>query len=281
MVADGEEAAPTSVRLSASHPNVVISVGDGASARVAQHYVGADGAAPYLCNGMTRVQLAVGASLSHSYVQEQADSGVHFDSVLVDVAADATYTSTMLQSGGRIGRVNHCVSLDGPKAQSDLRALTMASGSQLSDIHSRVVHASPQCTSRQEQRNAVAGRSRVVWKGAVVVPRGSDETDAKQLCRTLLLSDDAKVDVQPTLEIDTDDVSCTHGATISDLDDEMVFYLQARGLSRLDARALLLGGWARDALALVPSEGVKERASARAANLATDKDVRRSGLSSI
>jgi hypothetical protein len=149
----------------------------------------------------------------------------------------------MLQSGGRIARTNHLVELTGEKASSNLRALSMAAEAQLVDVHSKVVHVSGECTSQQEQRNVVAGRSRVVWKGAVVVPRGSDNTNAKQLCRTLLLSDDARVDVQPTLEIDTDEVECTHGATISDLDDEMVFYLQARGLSRPDARALLLSGW--------------------------------------
>lgn len=110
----------------------------------------------------------------------------------------------------------------------------MASESQLSDVHSRVVHVSGGCESRQEQRNAVAGRSRVVWKGAVVVPRGSDDTNAKQLCRTLLLSDDARIDVSPTLEIDTDEVECTHGATVSDLDDEMV---HARPPKRQGCRA--------------------------------------------
>ena len=147
----------------------------------------------------------------------------------------------------------------------------MAAEAQLVDVHSKVVHVSGECTSQQEQRNVVAGRSRVVWKGAVVVPRGSDNTKAKQLCRTLLLSDDARVDVQPTLEIDTDEVECTHGATISDLD------------SRPDARALLLSGWVRDALALVPSESVKQRAVGRAAKVGADydKEVRRSGLSSI
>lgn len=208
---------------------------------------------------------------------------IHFDSVLVDVGAGASYSSTMLQSGGRIARTNHLVELTGEKASSNLRALSMAAEAQLVDVHSKVVHVSGECTSQQEQRNVVAGGSRVVWKGAVVVPRGSDNTNAKQLCRTLLLSDDARVDVQPTLEIDTDEVECTHGATISDLDDEMVFYLQARGLSRPDARALLLSGWVRDALALVPSESVKQRAVARAAKVGADydKEVRRSGLSSI
>jgi len=273
---DGDEA-----KLAASHPNLLVSLGEGASLKLAQQYWACDANAPYFCNGVTRVQVGAGARLEHSYVQEQGPSATHVDSVLVEIDADAEYHSTMLMSGGRIARVNHRVHLNGPKAHSNLRAFSMASESQLCDVHSRVVHVSPECTSQQEQRNAVAGRSRVVWKGAVVVPRGSDGTSAQQLCRTLLLSDDARIDVSPTLEIDTDDVECTHGATISDLDDEMVFYLQARGLSRPDARALLLSGWARDALAGVASENVKVRATARAAALSPDKEVRRTSLSSI
>ena len=92
----------------------------------------------------------------------------------------------------------------------------------------------------------------------------------------------ARVSVQPILEIDTDDVVCTHGATVTDLDDEMIFYLQARGLSRGQARSLLLEGWARDALATVPSEGCTSRAALKAATLAKElRAVRRDALSSI
>ena len=129
----------------------------------------------------------------------------------------------------------------------------------------------------------MAGRGRVVFRGGVRVPRGADNTTANQLCRSLLLSDDARVDIAPTLEIDTDEVECTHGATVSDLDDEMIFYLQARGLSRLQARSLLLEGWARSALAMVPSEGAKQRAAQKAAQLAPEdsRGVRRERLSSI
>ena len=172
----------------------------------------------------------------------------------------------------------------------------------------------------------------------MLVPRGADNTTAAQLCRTLLLSDDARCDIQPTLEIDTDEVVCTHGATVraaasarqeddgggishamhtprghaapvcgsvprlpsvtllvgacvcsrrfqvSDLDDEMIFYLQSRGLSRVQARSLLLAGWARDALAQVPSDSAKERAADKAATLAPEerrRSVRREGLMSI
>jgi len=245
----------------------VIALGAGAQLHVLQQYAGVGA---YFTNAITRVAIGEGGTLTHSYVQEQADDAVHIDSILVEVDAGATYNSQLLQAGGRIARVNQIVSLLGQAAHSELRGLALASGSQLSDLHSSVRHVSPDCTSAQEQRNAIAEEARVVFRGAVVVPRGADNTSAAQLCRSLLLSDRARVDVQPTLEIDTDDVVCTHGATVSDLDDEMVFYLQARGLNRLQARALLLEGWARSALADVPSDAAKKRAAQKAVTLAPE-----------
>jgi Fe-S cluster assembly protein SufD len=297
--------------LAASHPSLVISVCEGASLHMLQQYAGTGA---YFTNALTRAIIEEGASLQHSYLQEQNDEAVHVDSIMVEVASGATYDSVVLQSGSRIARVNQAVRLDGPAAHSELRGLSLASEAQLSDLHSAVIHvrthlfhsaksdtlscsaqashlllpphsmqASPDCTSEQEQRNAVADRARVVFRGNVRVPQGADNTTAAQLCRSLLLSDNARVDIQPTLEIDTDDVVCTHGATVSDLEEEMIFYLQARGLSRLQARALLLEGWARDALSKVPSMGAKERAAAKASTLAPDEGraVRRGGFQSI
>jgi Fe-S cluster assembly scaffold protein SufB len=116
------------------------------------------------------------------------------------------------------------------------------------------------------------------------VPRGSDNTTANQLCRSLLLSDRARVDVSPNLEILTDDVQCTHGATVADLDDEMIFYLQARGLSRAQARVLILAGWARSLMDKVPSKGAVRRVSTKAAKLAeedAEREIRKLALSSI
>ena len=278
---DGSDgAAPAAATLAASHPNLVVTVGEGASLSMLQQYAG-EGA--YFTNAVTRVRLQRSASVRHSYVQEQGAGAVHVDSLLVSAADDASYASSMLQTGGKIARINLDVRLEGGGAASNLRGLTLATAAQLADVHSRVTHVVADCVSEQEQRNAVAGKARVVFRGAVVVPTGADNTTANQLCRTLLLSDSAKVDVAPTLEIDTDDVQCTHGATISDLDDEMIFYLQSRGLGRLNAKTLLLEGWARSALDEVPVEKVKQRAAAKAATLTPEDErrVRRESMSSI
>ena len=137
-------------------------------------------------------------------------------------------------------------------------------------MHSAITHVSRDCLSYQEQRNAISDRGYGVWRGAVRVPRGSDNSTANQLCRSLLLSDKARVHVTPTLEIATDEVVCTHGATVADLDDEMIFYLQSRGLDRSSARQLMLQGWAREVMNNVPSEGSQRRAVAKAAVLSPE-----------
>ena len=291
------EPAPT--ELAVSHPNLLVWVEEGASLELYQHYAGAGA---YFANAITRVALGEGASVRHVYVQEQGGAAAHVDSLCVSCAANSAYSNQLVQSGGRIARVNIDVSLDGGGAEADLQGLALATGRQLSDVHSRITHAVPDCVSKQEQRNALAGGARVVFRGAVVVPRGADNTTANQLCRSLLLSDSvrrprrrrpaphpppsplpappklirpspppqARVDIAPCLEIDTDDVVCTHGATVADLDDEMIFYLQARGLDRLQARALLLEGWARDFMSHVPSKNAKDRAADKAAQLSAD-----------
>ncbi|EOD38457.1 hypothetical protein EMIHUDRAFT_454654 [Emiliania huxleyi CCMP1516] len=239
---DSGAEAGASPQLAASHPNLSLWLGDGASLSLLQQYAGRGA---YFCNGLSRLRLGENASLTHAYLQEQSDGAVHVDSVLATLAAGARYDANIVQSGGRLSRVNLAVRLEGRHSHASLNGIALGSESQLLDLHSAVRHVSPDCSSEQEQRNALAGRARVVFRGAVQVPHGSDNTTANQLCRSLLLSDSARVDISPNLEILTDDVVCTHGATVADLDDEMVFYLQARGLGRAEARVLLLEGWAR------------------------------------
>mmetsp|Transcript_49373 Transcript_49373/g.164816 ORF Transcript_49373/g.164816 Transcript_49373/m.164816 type:complete len:534 (+) Transcript_49373:43-1644(+) len=304
---DSGAEAGASPQLAASHPNLSLWLGDGASLSLLQQYAGRGA---YFCNGLSRLLLGENASLTHAYLQEQSDGAVHVDSVLATLAAGARYDANLVQSGGRLSRVNLGVRLEGRHSRASLSGIALGSESQLLDLHSAVRHVSPDCslmiaaaqptqrtsaplsrrpstpagTSEQEQRNALAGRARVVFRGAVQVPHGSDNTTANQLCRSLLLSDSARVDISPNLEILTDDVVCTHGATVADLDDEMVFYLQARGLGRAEARVLLLEGWARSLMGEVPSEAATRRVAAKAAGLAREgaaREVRKQAMSSI
>lgn len=266
--------------LPASHPNIYVTLCDGASLNLVQQYAGLPGG--YFVNGLSRFDLGCRATLQHSYLQEQSSNAVHIDTVLVEAGEQAEYKSELLQSGGAIARVNMLVRLNCVGALTELSGLTLASDQQLIDLHTRVEHLAAGCRTEQEHRNGVAGAAHAVWRGAVVVPQGSDRTVANQKCRTLLLSDKARISVAPTLQIDTDDVECTHGATVCDLDDDMVFYLQARGLSQIDARALLLQGWAASALENMPLPSAKARAVEKAKALILDgRSQRREKFSSI
>jgi len=273
--AAGALAAPA---LPVSHPNALFYLGEESHAQFMQHFVG-EGS--YFTNGLTRVLVGRGASLEHSYVQEQSQHGVHMDNVFVEAAEESRYSAQVVQTGGRIARVNLNVKLDGRCARGKVEGLSLASGMQLIDVHSAMRHESADCESEQGQYNAAAGRGRVVFRGAVQVPHGSGNTTANQLCRSLLLSDRARVDVSPNLEILTDDVQCTHGATIADLDDEMVFYLQSRGLDRLQARSLLLSGWAYSSTAKVPSASARQRVAQQAAFLARESQQRSARINQL
>lgn len=250
-----------------SHPNLLVQVGTGASLTLMQQYAGAGA---YFTNALSRFQVGEEATLRHAYVQEQSGSCVHLDSVCVGVGRHGRYEVHAVQMGSKLARLNMDVRLLAPFASCDVNGIALASERQVSDLHSAITHVSRDCESAQEQRNAISDRANGIWRGAVRVPRGSDNSTANQLCRSLLLSDKARVHVTPTLEIKTDDVVCTHGATVADLDDEMVFYLQSRGLDRLGARSLLLQGWAREVMANVPSPGAQERAIAKAAELSPE-----------
>jgi len=270
---------PTSFAI--SHPNVLVRLEPSARLNLLQQY---SGCGSYFSNGLTRLEIGEDALLEHTYLQEQGSQAVHIDALLASCDARSSYQLQAVQTGARISRLNLGVSLQDVQASATVNGLMLASGNQLLDLHSSVLHSSGACSSSQMQRNALAGRARVVFKGAVQVPFGSDNTKADQLCRSLLLSDSARVDVQPTLEIFTDEVECTHGATITDLDDEMVFYLQSRGLDRKQARTLLLQGWVNDCLSQVPLARAKQRVVMKAGALALESErrvVRRSDLSSI
>lgn len=264
-IGSGSEAA-------ASHPNLLVTLERGAQLELVQHY---SGSGAYFANALSRMCLGEGSKLTHAYVQEQGADGVHLDSVLVAAQESSRYELHAVQMGGKLARVNLDVRLQGPFASASLQGLSLATGRELSDLHSKVTHESRDCASEQEQRNALSDAARVIFRGQIKVPRGADNSTANQLCRSLLLSDRARVDVSPQLEILTDEVECTHGATVADLDDEMVFYLQSRGLDRIGARTLLLEGWAREVMDKVPLAGSKRRAVGKAAALSPETQAQR------
>jgi Fe-S cluster assembly protein SufD len=152
--------------------------------------------------------------------------------------------------------------LDGEGAECTLNGLYFADGDSLVDNHTQIEHARPHCPSHELYKGILAGRARAVFNGKIIVRPGAQKTNAKQTNRALLLSDDAQINTKPQLEIFADDVKCTHGAAIGQLDEEAVFYLRARGLTAAEARDMLIHAFAGEILDRVQPESLRARLEA-------------------
>ncbi|KAG5192431.1 hypothetical protein JKP88DRAFT_259387 [Tribonema minus] len=238
------------------HPRLAIVAGEGSSALVMQSYVGEG---DYFANCVTRSVVGKGAKLSHTHSQEQSASAQHLDTVVADLAEEAVYSLSMVACGGLFARSNIQVELNGAKAHCNLNAAALCSGDQSVDFHTQMGHAAPDTTMEQQHRNIVADSSDCIFKGRVRVDGIAQGTDAHQLCRTLMLSDRARVTAMPSLEITADDVKCAHGATVADLDEESLFYLGCRGINAAEARALVIKGFAFDMIKALPDTNLQAR----------------------
>jgi Fe-S cluster assembly protein SufD len=161
--------------------------------------------------------------------------------------------------GGKISRHNLDVHLTGEQTSTQLYGLTLATGEQLADTHSSLRFNCPYGTSNQVHKCIISDKGRAVFNGQVSVPKAAQLTNAAQLSRNLLLSNKARVDTKPELEIVADNVKCTHGATVSQLDADEIFYLQSRGLDAQSAAELLVRGFALETLDLLPLASLRDR----------------------
>ena len=241
----------------AVHIRHAIALGHNAEAAVIEHFSGiSDGAG--LTNTMTNIRLGQGAKLSHCRLQQESQSRFHIGRVEVNQHRDSVYASHSIALGAALSRVDIRVNLNGEGAECLLNGLYVTGGRQHADHHTCIDHAEPNCTSREVYKGILAGRSRAVFNGKVVVHKNAQQTDAQQSNGNLLLSDKAEVDTKPELEIYADDVKCSHGATIGQLDEDQVFYLRTRGLGEAEARNVLTFAFAGDVLARMPHAPVRK-----------------------
>jgi Fe-S cluster assembly protein SufD len=216
-------------------------VEEGAALQLAQSVVSlSHNPRPSLMNSHTRLMLGPGARLDHLYMQELSHESRLLEVVSADVPGSAHYALTALQMGARVGRVNAHINLNAPNANCTLNGVFLAHAQQSLDLHSSIDHRAAATTSRQYQRNVVGDRGEAVFKGRIRIPEVAVKADSEQLCRTLMLGERARVVAMPTLEITADDITCSHGAAICDLDENAMFYLSSRGINRNEARKLLL-----------------------------------------
>ena len=238
----------------ACHPRHTIRLGAGARLTVLEL---AEGSAASLHNPVTIITVGAGAQLTHVRIQNEDAAAFHLTTILVDVGQDATYDGFTLNLGGRLTRTEYHATLSGAGAIAHMNGAQLLAGTQHADFTSVVRHAEPRGTSRQTVKNVLAGRSRGVFQGRIEVARGAQKTDGYQMNQALLLSPDAEIDTKPELEIFADDVKCSHGATVGELDADQLFYLRTRGIAEQEARAILIRAFLTEALEAVTNEPIR------------------------
>ena len=230
-----------------AHPRVLIVAGENSQVRVAQSFIGAAGSA-YFNNAVAEVVVGQGARVELYTDQRESDQAFHLANIQAHVGAKGVFESHAFSTGARIMRHDIGIGLKGEGADCTMNGVYLADGERLMDTHTSLDHAMPHCTSHEIYKGILAGKSKAVFNGRIIVQLDAQKTDAKQTNRALLLSDDATINSNPQLEIFADDVKCTHGAAVGQLDEEALFYLQARGLNREEAREMLLHAFAGEVI---------------------------------
>jgi Fe-S cluster assembly protein SufD len=252
-----------------SHPRTLIVLGDRSQARIVETYVGTGSA--YLTNAVTEVCACENAVLDHYKVQQEDLAASHIGSMHVHASRSAVFSSHSFSLGGRFVRNDALATLDGEGAEVTLNGLYLADGDRLVDNHTLIDHARAHCPSHEVYKGILGGRARAIFNGKIVVRPDAQKTNAKQTNRALLLSDEASINTKPQLEIFADDVKCTHGAAIGQLDEDAIFYLRARGLTFAEARDMLIHAFAGEILDRVQIEPLKHALEAELyAQLARD-----------
>lgn len=241
----------------AVHTRNVVTLGAAAEARVVELFATLPGVSPAFTNTVTDVHLARGARLHHARIAAEGDGALHHAHAAVAIGAGADYRSVALSVGGSLTRQETDAVFAGPGGHAQLLGAYLARGRQHMDHTTRVRHAHPGCATEELFKGVVDDHAHGVFQGLIHVAPHAVGTDAHQQNRNLLLSDRAVADTKPELEILADDVKCTHGATVGDLDADEMFYLRARGIAPDDARRLLIAGYVSDLLERIEDAAVR------------------------
>jgi Fe-S cluster assembly protein SufD len=228
-----------------SHPRNLLVLEDNAQANVIESYIGL-GHDIYLTNAVTELVLGQNARAEYYKLQRESANAFHIATLQVQQARSSTCVSHAIALGGALVRHDINVVLHGEGADNTLNGLFMATDQQHVDNHTRIDHVMPHCTSREFYKGILAGQGRGVFHGKIVVHKDAQQTDARQTNKNLLLSPEASVDTKPQLEIFNNDVKCSHGSTIGQMDENSLFYLRTRGLGEEEARSLLTYAFASE-----------------------------------
>ncbi len=256
VVPDGIEVPVTIHLLYVSTGNVtpslhtlrnLIVAGAGSRLSIAETYHTVGGGTD-LTNAVSEVVVGPGAVIEHDKLQSESAAAFHVGTTKFQLQAGSMVTSNAVTLGGAIVRNNVGVLFSGQGCEATLNGLSVGTGSQLIDNHTTIDHAVPSCTSHELYKAIQAGKSRGVFNGKIFVRTDAQKTDARQTNKTLLLSDNASMDTKPQLEIFADDVKCTHGAAVGQLEENQLFYLRSRGIPLDSARDILTFAFASDVI---------------------------------
>ena len=234
----------------------LIVAGDRSQARIVETYVSLRGGA-YFTNAVTEVAAGENSVIDHYKVQQEGLEAFHIATMQINAQRSANCSSHSFSLGGRLVRNDANAVLDGEGAEVTLNGLYLADGDRLIDNHTTIDHAKAHCPSHEIYKGILGGKARAVFNGKIIVRQDAQKTDAKQTNRALLLSDNASINTKPQLEIFADDVKCTHGAAIGQLDDDAIFYLRARGLTYFEARDMLIHAFAGEIIDRVQIEAAE------------------------
>jgi Fe-S cluster assembly protein SufD len=241
----------------ASHPRNLIIAQRDTQATIIESYVGLNDGV-YLTNAVTEVSVAENAVVDHCKMQQESADGYHVATTQVRQQRASRFSSHYFSLGGQLVRNEVDVTLDDEGCECSLNGLYIATGHQHMDNRTRIDHKKPHCNSHELYKGILDERAKGVFNGKIYVHPDAQKTDAKQSNRVLLLSDDAVIDTKPQLEIYADDVKCTHGATVGQIDETALHYLRSRGIPQDLARSLLVYAFANEIASALPLEAARE-----------------------
>ncbi|HET7889676.1 MAG TPA: Fe-S cluster assembly protein SufD [Bradyrhizobium sp.] len=234
--------------------------GRAAHATLLESFVAAEGTKSYQVNDAVTLWLGDDAELQHVRLMADSADAANITTAIFTIGAKARLTTFNMTSGGSLSRYQGYLTFAGEGAEVNANGVNLLNGRQHADTTLFLDHAVPNCTSREVFRAVVDDRAHSVFQGRIIVKPDAQKTDAKMMTRALLLSDEAEADNKPELEIFADDVTCGHGATTGALDESLLFYLRARGLSEKEAQALLIQAFVGEAIESIASDMLRELA---------------------
>ncbi|MGB8603842.1 Fe-S cluster assembly protein SufD [Bradyrhizobium sp.] len=238
----------------------MLRIGGTVHATLVESYIPADGANAYQVHDSLIVAIGDGARLDHVRLIEDGREAFNISSSVVTLGANAHFNTFGMTSGSNVSRYQTVIAFAGEGSRVETNGVNLLNGRQHADTTLFLDHAVPNCASREIFRSVVDDRGHSVFQGRIIVRPKAQKTDAKMMTRALLLSDEAEADNKPELEIFADDVTCGHGATTGALDESLLFYLRARGLSEKEAQALLIQAFVGEAIESIANDALRELA---------------------